>query len=79
MKSIAGLWIDHRKAVIVFITDKKIEKKTITSNGEKWYQADHNLGGPRMLLGHANIQTTQIYINLLMTDLKDTIKNFTAF
>jgi hypothetical protein len=29
------LWIDHRKAVIVFITDKKIEKKTITSNGEK--------------------------------------------
>ena len=35
MKSIAGLWIDHNKAVIVFITDKKIEKKTITSNGEK--------------------------------------------
>jgi hypothetical protein len=35
MKSVAGLWIDHRKAVIVLITDKKIEKKTITSNVEK--------------------------------------------
>jgi len=43
------------------------------------YQTDHNLEGLRMLLGHANIQTTQIYINLSMTDLKGTIANFTAF
>ena len=35
MKSIAGLWIDHRKAVIVLITNEKIEKKTITSKVEK--------------------------------------------
>jgi len=43
------------------------------------YQTDHNLEGLRMLLGHANIQTTQIYINLSMIDLKGTIANFTAF
>lgn len=43
------------------------------------YQTDHNLEGLRMLLGHTNIQTTQIYINLSMADLKGTIKNFVAF
>jgi hypothetical protein len=32
MKSKAGLWIDTKKAVIVIITDKKIEKKLIESN-----------------------------------------------
>lgn len=43
------------------------------------YQTEHNLEGLRMLLGHASIQTTQIYINLSMNDLKGTIKNFAAF
>jgi hypothetical protein len=35
MKSAAGLWIDHRKAVIVMITDQGEETKRITSNMEK--------------------------------------------
>jgi hypothetical protein len=35
MKSAAGLWIDHRKAVIVMITDQREETKRITSNMEK--------------------------------------------
>ncbi|MHB8278769.1 MAG: tyrosine-type recombinase/integrase [Candidatus Humimicrobiaceae bacterium] len=43
------------------------------------YQINHNLEGLRMLLGHSNISTTQIYINLSMIDLKSTISNFTAF
>jgi len=43
------------------------------------YQTDHNLEGLRMILGHSNIQTTQIYINLSMVDLRGTIKNFTSF
>lgn len=43
------------------------------------YQTDHNLEGLRMLLGHSNIQTTQIYINLSMVDLRGTIKNFISF
>jgi hypothetical protein len=34
MKTV-GLWIDHRKAVIVFVVDKKIEKKLINSKVEK--------------------------------------------
>ena len=49
------------------------------SYGTAIYQTDHDLEGLRMLLGHSNIQTTQIYINLSMSDLKATIANFTAF
>jgi hypothetical protein len=35
MKTIVGLWIDHRKAVIVAVSDKKEETKVIESNVEK--------------------------------------------
>ena len=35
MKKQAGLWIDHRKAVIVSFTEKGEEIKEITSNMEK--------------------------------------------
>jgi hypothetical protein len=35
MKSKVGLWIDHRKAVIVTVTDEGEETKQITSNLEK--------------------------------------------
>jgi hypothetical protein len=35
MKKQAGLWIDHRKAVIVVVTEKGEETREITSNMEK--------------------------------------------
>ncbi len=35
MKKIAGLWIDHRKAVIVIVSEAGEEIKEITSNMEK--------------------------------------------
>lgn len=35
MNKQAGLWIDHRKAVIVLVTDTSEEMKEITSNMEK--------------------------------------------
>jgi hypothetical protein len=35
MKTIKGLWIDHKKAVIVTVTDKGEEVKEITSHVEK--------------------------------------------
>jgi hypothetical protein len=35
MKKQAGLWIDHRKAVIVIVTDEGEETKEIASNMEK--------------------------------------------
>jgi hypothetical protein len=35
MKKETGLWIDHRKAIIVTITDEGEEVKKITSNMEK--------------------------------------------
>ena len=35
MKTRAGLWIDHRKAVIVLVSDDKADTKIIQSNVEK--------------------------------------------
>ena len=35
MKNNVGLWIDHRKAVMVFVSGDAIEKKIINSNVEK--------------------------------------------
>jgi stalled ribosome rescue protein Dom34 len=35
MKTTVGLWIDHRKAVIVFVTGRDVEIKLINSNVEK--------------------------------------------
>ena len=35
MKTRAGLWIDHRRAVVVLISDEKAETKIIQSNVEK--------------------------------------------
>ena len=35
MKTTVGLWIDHRKAVIVFVTGADVEIKLINSNVEK--------------------------------------------
>jgi hypothetical protein len=45
MKTIAGLWIDHRKAIIVTLTDEGEEKtKEIPSNVEKHHG---RIGGTR--------------------------------
>jgi hypothetical protein len=35
MKTVAGLWIDHRKAIIVTVSDKGEETREILSNVEK--------------------------------------------
>ena len=35
MKTIVGLWIDHRKAVIAVVSDKGEETKVVESNVEK--------------------------------------------
>ncbi len=35
MKKIAGLWIDHRKALIMVVTDKREEVKLVVSRVEK--------------------------------------------
>ena len=70
MKSAAGLWIDHRKAVIVVVTDKGDETKLIISKVEKQLRrsGDSPLKGPyeaqqvpladsrqREFTGHLNI------------------------
>jgi hypothetical protein len=48
MKSAVGLWIDHRKAVIVVVTDKGEETKLIISKVEKQRRrsGDSPLKGP---------------------------------
>lgn len=38
MRTRAGLWIDHRKAIIVFVTDKGEEMELVVSNVEKQLQ-----------------------------------------
>jgi hypothetical protein len=38
MKTTVGLWIDHRKAVIVFVTGRDEEIKLINSNIEKQHR-----------------------------------------
>lgn len=38
MKKAAGLWIDHKKAVIVFVAGKDAETKLINSNVEKHHR-----------------------------------------
>jgi hypothetical protein len=53
MKSAAGLWIDHRKAVIVLVTDDGDEIKRITSNMEKHVRFS---GGSRSEEGKADDQ-----------------------
>jgi hypothetical protein len=45
MKKQAGLWIDHRKAVIVLITDEGEEVKKITSGMEKHVRFAGREGG----------------------------------
>jgi hypothetical protein len=35
MRTTVGLWIDHRKAVIVFVTGRDVEIKLINSNVDK--------------------------------------------
>jgi hypothetical protein len=38
MEPVAGLWIDHRRAVVVLVTDKGEETRTIESHAEKHIQ-----------------------------------------
>ncbi len=48
MKKKVGLWIDHRKTVIVFLAGEEEEIKVIKSNVEKHIQraSDSRSGGP---------------------------------
>ena len=82
MKSAAGLWIDHRKAVIVVVTDKGDETKLIISKVEKQLRrsGDSPLKGPyeaqqvplddsrqREFTGHLNI-----YYDAVIACIRDT-------
>ncbi len=82
MKSAAGLWIDHRKAVIVVVTDKGEETKLIISKVEKQLRrsGDSPLKGPyeaqqvplddsrqREFTGHLNI-----YYDAVIACIRDT-------
>jgi stalled ribosome rescue protein Dom34 len=48
MKRKVGLWIDHRKAVVVFLADEEEEMKLVKSNVEKQIRraAGSRSGGP---------------------------------
>jgi hypothetical protein len=68
MKKEAGLWIDHRKAVIVIVTDKGEETKEITSNIEKHVRfsgGSHSASTDGRLQATAEDQRDRQYVNHL--------------
>jgi len=68
MKKEVGLWIDHRKAVIVLITDKGEETKEITSNIEKhvrFSSGSDSMSADRRHQGTAEDQRDRQYANNL--------------
>jgi hypothetical protein len=72
MKSKVGLWIDHRKAVIVTVTDEGEETKQITSDMEKHVRfAGHAADGgagedvrDRQFGNHLNSYYDEVIANL---------------
>jgi len=62
MKRAAGLWIDHRKALIVFISDDGEESKEIESDIEKHTRFS---GGSRSEQGGGEDQQDRQYIGHL--------------
>ena len=61
MKTAAGLWIDHRKAVIVFVSDEREKTMEIRSNVEK--QPGRFEGVRRRLLTKHNRLKPMISVN----------------
>jgi hypothetical protein len=65
MKKSVGLWIDHRKAVIVFVDGKEEEMKLISSKDEKHHRQS-GVSMPaddirqRELTGHLNIYYDEV-------------------
>ena len=77
MKKAAGLWIDHRKAVIVFISDDREESREIESGMEKHTRfsggSRSEQGGgedqqDRQYAGHLNAYYDEVIAQLRDTD-----------
>ena len=64
MKKAAGLWIDHRKAVIVMVSDEGTETKEIESGREKHVRFS---GGSRSEQGKAEDQRDRQFTGHLNT------------
>ena len=64
MKKVAGLWIDHRKVVIVIVSDKGEETKQIESGMEKHVRFS---GGSRAEEGKADDQRDRQFTGHLNT------------
>jgi stalled ribosome rescue protein Dom34 len=62
MKKVAGLWIDHRKAVIVIVSEEGEETKQIESGMEKHVRFS---GGSRSEEGKADDQRDRQFIGHL--------------
>src|SRR5512135_3761823 len=74
MKKDIGLWIDHRKAVVVIVSDEDEEVTEITSNMEKHvrYSNDYSEGGSsedvrdRQFENHLNV-----FYDTVVTAIRD--------
>lgn len=81
MKRKVGLWIDHKKAVIVFLAGKDEEIKLVKSNVEKQIRrdADSRSGGPfEPLLVPSDGQQQRVFtehLNIYYNEVISCIRN----
>ena len=67
MKTTAGLWIDHRQAVIVFVTGQEEEIKLISSDIEKPHGSADDIR-QRELTEHLNNYYDEVIASLRQTE-----------
>jgi len=72
MKKVAGLWIDHRKAVIVIVSDEGEETKQLESGMEKHVRFS---GGSRSEEGKADDQRDRQFTGHLNTYYDEVISH----
>ncbi len=72
MKTTAGLWIDHRKAIIVFLNDDKEEIKQIKSDFEKPHDSSGSSIRADDLIQNENTEHLNKYYDEVISALQNT-------
>jgi hypothetical protein len=70
MKTTVGLWIDHKKAAIVFVTDKAEEMKLISSNIEKHHRQS-GVSTPADIRQRESTQHLNVYYDEVVSCIRD--------
>ena len=70
MKRTAGVWIDHKKAVIVFVTGKDEQMKLISSNIEKHHRQS-GVATPADIRQRESTEHLNIYYDEVVSCLRE--------